>query len=320
VPSTLIADQNSQGIRQLLSQSGSLKFLIEFPENEKVFESVTQATTIFLYGKGTNVDSFKLSVGLNTAILPPETSAVLSWKEIRNLFGDSLTLPLVKTEEEFNLIKHIYKNSKSLDLYADCYQGDINLTTHKANLRNTPTKNLLVRGDHISNYEVNLSLLNTDRRWFDNPGSVLLSKKDRIVCQQVANMGLRKRLNAGVVPKEVVVANSANCIEVKTPDLQMLTLLGLLNSNLMNWMFKKTSTNNHVNVYELNQLPIKLFPEEEVKRFDSFVNEVIQVKATGKNSTKDTSNISKIESEINAMVYRLYSLTTEQIELLELNV
>jgi hypothetical protein len=284
-----------------------------------VFESVTQATTIFLYRKGANVDTFRLSDGLNKAILPPETSAVLSWKEIQNLFGDSLTLPLVKTEQEFNLIKHIYENSRSLNFYADCYQGDINLTFHKANLRDTPTKNLLVRGDHISNYEVNLSLLNTDRRWFDNPGSVLLSDKDRIVCQQVANMGLRKRLNAGIVPKEVVVANSANCIEVKTPNLHMLTLLGLLNSNLMNWIFKKTSTNNHVNVYELNQLPIKLFSEEEGNRFDNYVNEIIQVKEKGNNSAKDVSYVSKIESEINAMVYKLYSLNSEQISLLELN-
>jgi Alw26I/Eco31I/Esp3I family type II restriction m6 adenine DNA methyltransferase len=285
-----------------------------------VFESVTQATTIFLYSKGNNADTFKLSVGLNKAILPPETSAVLSWKEIRNLFGESLTLPLVKTAEEFHLIQHIYENSKALNLYADCYQGDINLTSHKANLRDIPTKNLLVRGDHISNYEVNLSLLNTDRRWFDNPGSVSLSKKDRIVCQQVANMGLRRRLNAGIVPKEVVVANSANCIEVKTPDLQMLTLLGLLNSSLMNWIFKKTSTNNHVNVYELDQLPIKLFVEEEEKLFKNYVSEIIQVKAKGSKTDSDVLNISKIESVINSMVYKLYLLSPEEIALLELNV
>ena len=319
VPSTLIADQNSQGMRKLLSQSGSLKFIIEFPENEKVFESVTQATTIFLYSKGDNSDSFKLSVGLNKAILPPETSAVLSWKEIRNLFGESLTLPLVKTEKEFQLIKHIYEDSKALNLYADCYQGDINLTSHKANLRDIPTDNLLVRGDHISNYEVNLSLVNTDRRWFDNPGSVSLSKKERIVCQQVANMGLRRRLNAAIVPKDVVVANSANCIEVKTTELPMLTLLGLLNSSLMNWMFKKTSTNNHVNVYELDQLPIKLFAKDEEKIFKGYIKEIIKVKSSISKTDNDLLNISKIESEINRMVYKLYSLSNEEIDLLELN-
>jgi len=286
---------------------------------KKYLESVTQATTIFLYSKGNNSDTFKLSVGLNKAILPPETCAVLSWKEIRKLFGESLTLPLVKAEDEFHLIKHVYENSKPLRIYADCYQGDINLTSHKANLRDIPTDNLLVRGDHISNYEVNLSLLNTDRRWFQNPGSVSLSKKERIVCQQVANMGLRRRLNAAIIPKDVVVANSANCIEVKTTDLSILTLLGLLNSSLMNWIFKKTSTNNHVNVYELDQLPIKRFARDEEKIFNSYVSEIINVKAIVNKTDNDLLDISKIESQINQMVYKLYSLSAEEIELLENN-
>ena len=166
---------------------------------------------------------------------------------------------------------------------------------------------------------MNLSLVNTDRRWFDNPGSISLSKKDRIVCQQVANMGLRRRLNAGIVPKEVVVANSANCIEVKTPDLPMLTLLGLLNSSLMNWIFKKTSTNNHVNVYELDQLPIKLFAKDEEKLFMSYVSEIIDVKANRSKIDSDLLNISRIESLINSMVYKLYSLSAEEISLLEFN-
>ena len=259
-----------------------------------------------------------MSVGLNKAILPPETHAVLSWDEIRKLFGEALTLPLVKTKEEFQLLKGTYEDSMPLKKFADCYQGDINLTFQKANLRNLPTKNLLVRGDHISNYVVNLSLIDTDRRWFHNPGTVAISIKDRIVCQQVANMGLNRRLNAGIVPREVVVANSANCIEVKNSGVQMLTILGLLNSRLMNWIFKITSTNNHVNVYELDQLPIKLFSKKEEMQFCDHVREIIEAKNNCGYTDAEIANITQIELKINAMVYKLYSLTADEISLIEI--
>jgi hypothetical protein len=75
VPSTLIADKNTQGIRRMFKEKGSLKFLIEFPEKEKVFESVTQATTVFLFATGNSSDTFSLSVGLNSAVLPPDSHA-----------------------------------------------------------------------------------------------------------------------------------------------------------------------------------------------------------------------------------------------------
>jgi len=79
---------------------------------------------------------------------------------------------------------------------------------------------------------------------------------ERLVGQQIANMEVKKRLKFALIHKGVV-ANSCNFITLrKKSDNNLLYLLGLLNSAVLNWRFKLTSTNNHVNNYELDELPI----------------------------------------------------------------
>src|SRR5699024_7199911 len=43
-------------------------------------------------------------------------------------------------------------------------------------------------------------------------------------------------------------------------------LLGLLNSKLLNWYFKLFSSNNHVNNYELDNLPIPIHDISKMKQ------------------------------------------------------
>ena len=52
-----------------------------------------------------------------------------------------------------------------------------------------------------------------------------------------------------------ILGNSCNYIAMQdVNDLKNLNIL--LNSQLLNWRFKVTSTNNHINNYELDELPL----------------------------------------------------------------
>ena len=317
VPSTLIADKNTQGIRQMFRDKGSLKFVIEFPEKEKVFESVTQATTVFLFQKGNISPSFKLSVGLNKAILPPESSAIISWEEVTKLFGDSLTFPLVKSEIELEIFKHLFNSSNPLTKFAKCYKGDINLGYFKDNLRNTESTNILVRGDHISNYCVDLSESRTDRRWIEMASPVPASKISRIVCQNVANMGLKQRLVAGIVPADVVVADSANCIDITNDSMSKEEMLAIINSKLLNWFFKRTSTNNHVNIYELENLPIRMFSKDVGIEVKHLVSEMIHLKSESNPNASLIERGISIQNSLDVIVFDLYGINSAQADLIE---
>src|SRR5690606_30851446 len=54
---------------------------------------------------------------------------------------------------------------------------------------------------------------------------------------------------------KILCGHSVNKFRLKNAN-NNLTILGILNSKLMDWIFRKTSTNNHVNNYEIEQLPI----------------------------------------------------------------
>jgi len=322
VPSTLIADKNTQGIRRMFKEKGSLKFLIEFPEKEKVFESVTQATTVFLFATGKSSDAFSLSVGLNSAVLPPDSYADIHWDEVESLFGEALVFPLIKSNYEFQLMKEIHKDSKKLKKLVSCYQGDINVSSRKSDLRNVKTDFLLVRGEHIQAYGVNLSDSDPDRRWIEVKKSELKGTlepvtRERLVMQGISNMGTKFRLQVGKIPAGVVVGHSANVLEIINDEIDTNSTLAILNSKLMNWYYKKISTNNNVNIYEMDDLPIRVFKGEDLKKVNQLVNRVLTIK-NGKNpSTKLVEELEDIQSQIDLLVYKLYGIESEEIQIIE---
>jgi len=322
VPSTLIADKNTQGIRKMFKEKGSLKFLIEFPEKEKVFESVTQATTVFLFTTGKSSSVFSLSVGLNSAVLPPDSHADIHWDEVESLFGEALVFPLIKSNYELELMKEIHKGSKNLKKLVSCYQGDINVSSRKGDLRNAKTDFLLVRGEHVQAYGVNLSDSDPDRRWIEIKKSELKGTlepvtRERLVMQGISNMGTKFRLQVGKIPAGVVVGHSANVLEIINDDIDVNSTLAILNSKLMNWYYKKISTNNNVNIYEMDDLPIRVFKGEKLKKINSLVNRVLEIKSTKNQTSKLNEEIESLQSQIDILVYELYEIESSKIKIIE---
>ncbi len=319
VPSTLIADKNTSGIRKLFKQEGTLDFLIEFPEKEHLFQSVTQATTVFQFRKLASGQKFRLSVGLSSSDLPPQEHAELSWAEVENISGESLTLPLIKSETDLEVIRQIKFGSVDLQKLAKCYKGDINLGYFKEQLSDVPASHLLIRGEHIQPYFVNLGISDVDRRWIEIESDLAGAANARIACQNVANMGLTRRINAGFVPEGVIVADSCNCVEPRDDRIDEYFVLGLLNSKLMNWYFKKFSTNNHVNVYELETLPIHVPAQEQLSRISGLVQTIVDGLGQSRQEigAESLEARSQILDEIDLELYALYGLDEMQVARIE---
>ena len=319
VPSTLIADKNATGIRKMLREQGQLEYLIEFPENEKIFESVTQATTIFLARKRQSSDPFQLAIGLKSSELPPREFASLTWDAVQKLSGDGLNLPLIKSSFDLDVLTQIRSDTQPLSRLARSYKGDYNLTTFKSHLSSVPTPHLLFRGEHLHSYWADASVSKPDRRWFNSPDPTVVAKAQRIVCQNVANMGLKQRINAALVPVGSIVGDSCNCIEVRSAEVTLFFLLGILNSKLMNWYFKKFSTNNHVNVYELEELPIRIPNESQRRRIDEAAREISARydELEGNISESALAELQAMKDSIDTMVFDLYGLTEAQIDVIQ---
>ena len=137
-------------------------------------------------------------------------------------------------------------------------RGELDLTLFKKFITKENTGMRLVRGNMIKEDKIvdtnNEFVINEflDRKSEDFLRNDFQGK--RLVCQQISNVDIKKRLKFAVSEKNDVLANSCNYLFVPEKDIDKLK--GVLNSYLLNWRFKITSSNNHINNYELSELPV----------------------------------------------------------------
>ncbi|MEK6682918.1 MAG: restriction endonuclease, partial [Nitrospirota bacterium] len=92
----------------------------------------------------------------------------------------------------------------------------------------------------------------------------------RIGYQRGAAIDNWRRIIATVIEKDSFCSDTINYI-VSPKECNLFTILALLNSSLWEWRFRLTSTNNHVNSYEIDSMPMAPIsfttPEKERKGF-----------------------------------------------------
>jgi hypothetical protein len=90
-------------------------------------------------------------------------------------------------------------------------------------------------------------------------------------------------------------------------------LLGILNSNLINWYFMNfLSESLHFFPNDAKELPIPVIEKYEQQPLIDLVNQILSAKKT--NPKTDTT---ELEKEIDHLVYKLYSLTDDEIKIIE---
>lgn len=94
-------------------------------------------------------------------------------------------------------------------------------------------------------------------------------------------------------------------------------ILAILNSKLAKWYFEKISTSSGMGTnrwlkYKVEQLPIKPLSETSQAPFIEKVNQILALKK--QDSQADTS---ELEAQIDQLVYQLYELTEEEIQIIE---
>lgn len=94
-------------------------------------------------------------------------------------------------------------------------------------------------------------------------------------------------------------------------------MLGILNSTLMSYYFKKRynrqdKTFPEIRIYELASLPVKVTGNSQNRLIDKLVDRILAAKR--KDPDADTG---ELEQEIDQLVYKLYDLTPDEIEIVE---
>lgn len=249
-PSTLFWDLSSKKLRKLIFEQNTLYSVQYFKESDKIFENVSQSTVIF------NMIKWGLTKEVNIRLNEEEFS--VDYASYKKMFGKHYELPLMP-KIWWDILEKINKFSKLKDVkQIRNRRWELDLTLGGKHITIEKTKYRLLRGNNIddvassSEYVLDsfLSTKSDDYHKFD-------FWKNRLWCKQIANMDMKKRLKFYHIPHDVILANSCNYISLlEWNDDYLSFLYDILNSLLLNRRFKITSTNNHVNNYELDELPI----------------------------------------------------------------
>jgi len=325
---SIISDGTASKLRKLWLFDNRIISISLYPEKEKVFEQVTQALTIVIYIKSGITNSFNII--LNTS---GETRINNLKRNDIEIIDNEQCPFMFLGREELKLLKKIHSNKTTFAKIIRGYEGECHQTFHKSFYKNKNTGNLLVRGIHINKWYIDLTDNNKTQRWLDKE-KFLESKKNsktakhylrkRIIQQVIANIGQEVRLKATLLESGIFCGNSINYFLVNEKYKSVINnkfVLSLLNSKLMNWRFKLTSSNNNINCYEIHKLPLvnlKLWLKKQ-QSLVLLVDKIFTITKNGdylQNKNKQ-KKIEKYEHQIDKLVYRLYDLEPEEIEIIE---
>ena len=82
----------------------------------------------------------------------------------------------------------------------------------------------------------------------------------------------------------------------------------------MDWRFRITSTNNHVQGFQLEQLPIPAMSDACREKLNNLARQVIDAK-----HPDPDADVCELEDKIDRLVYELYGLTSTEIAIVEGN-
>ncbi|MGL2642068.1 DUF7149 domain-containing protein [Helicobacter pylori] len=316
--SSIMCDCSAQFTRELLLKYCQIHYFVEFNKKQKLFSNVIQGVCIleFLKDRPSKEHAFKIAIN-NTQIQMNQ----IQYEQIKQdeilKFFPLYEIPLIKSGE-MEIIRKI-KTDKILlrDLLEKSLQGNIN-TIHLKDIQDQKeTNGRIYKGANCHRY-----FLDTQ----------YLFAKDNQITQQI----FEKNYYQNIIVTQNITGTSdayrihANLIEVKNQEMLFLDtcnlsyckerehakfLVGLLNSRLLDWLFRKTSTNNHVNLYELEALPIPQITKSNQPTADKITDGTKQILALKEKDPK--ANTQKLEKEIDALVYQLYNLTDEEIKIIE---
>ena len=287
-----------------------------FPERDnpkkRVFENAKMSVCILTMSKTYKKDySFTLRINRERYVEIDRRCSNFTISQLNSIDESYLSIPLTEPEDTQILLK-VYDNSRPLSKYGKCYTGEIDMTICKSAFTKDSMDHKLLRGANIDRYElkdnmsqgevfyINKSALNRIKKVSYN----LYSDK-RIVMQGITGVNERTRLKMSLCSMSYC-ANSVNYCIFNSNAVSITYALALLNSKLLNFIFKLQSTNSNVNGYEVNNLPIAISSNKTV--YEDLVNRVLECRRSNNIISALT-----FEKQIDLLVYHLYGLSYDEV-------
>lgn len=271
VPMSLVSDKFTYTLRKKLLLETSLSVIEMFPQKDdphnRVFPEAKLSTCIYILFNQHPIPEttsfFRVHPGRE--ILPDSHSYRATLAQIEAFDPKNLSIAGFN-EAEWHIIGRLglSPNHELLGAVADTWRGEIMINkSAEPYLSSTPNEHELIRGANIAPYSIidakqgeSLYLLR-DKYLADHTGSEASQayKTSRLVYQRYAAIDNYRRLIGAIVPPDLFCSHTVGFLSLKK-NLSVSYLLALWNSKFLDWRFNLTSSNNNINGYEVEVLPI----------------------------------------------------------------
>ena len=307
--STFINNKDFKDFREFYLKRSTIKCIINLWET--VFESANIDVAIFLMEKKINKENL-IKISRNRVDFDNWIYHNLLQEKF-NKVEFNYEYKINCDEIDFMLIDKIYTNTEKLGKIVDLPRGlEIWSNSDLIWSYNTGDVPILV-WKNIAKYCVkfdNLFLNIQSGSSFIKDLSIYQEKK--ILIQRIRNLSLKQRIVATYDSEWLICTNTLRMGILKNDNYDLKYLLSILNSSLINYIFRKFFLNKDIYAYQLDVVPIKCSSLIQQKPLIDLVNQILTVKKD--NNKADTS---KLEKEIDQMIYKLYGLTEEEIKVVE---
>ncbi len=335
IPSAWVASTYDNKLRKYIVESCRIENFVITPK--QTFKDASVETCIIVLSNSPTSKSFTVE-RWDTKEL---TSYTINTKEIS--IANSFAFPVYSDDKANKIIQKIRKQKTILNDFADVVWGvkiyengkgkppqtgnESKTKTFHSDKKLSKSHRPLLGGSEIVRYNLKWKggYVNYGE-WLAAPRQPHWFDGERILVREVTANGV---IQATFVEGDYVFSNSVDGIKMKSQDISIKYLLGLINSKLVSFYHSNTSANAFKGAFpkvllqDLRELPIPKGDRKKQLEIESLVNQLLQLnqeKTEIKLATKLDQLQSKIdycENRINQLVYQLYELTEEEVKIIE---
>lgn len=273
IPSTILTDKTCSLLRKYII-SKNLTTVGYIPESSYAVDAKQSLSYL------TMINQKSISNHGIHVIIHRDHTYSHSYVNKKQLINNSHDNSIIITDEHNYEILNLLEQSpklKDLDFILN-QRGELDISLNKNFITENPTSLKLIKGRNIHKYK-----MDGDNVLYVKPSFLTYSKKARytqnfrIACQQIVNIDKKDRLIFSLIPPKHILGNSCNFLSISENrfGIDLFFLLGVLNSNIVNWYFKLFSSNSHVNNYQIDLLPLPIVSLKQVTELSSLVKEMV---------------------------------------------
>ena len=275
VPMALLGDSFTSRLRKRLLTSGKLRSVVAFPQKDdpsyRIFLEAKLSTCVYVL-ENRHFPDYSVTVetypGNSFHDLPKRCAVGL--RDIRALDEDNLPIPPV-SHRDIARVRRIDSCNRVIKWseVTRCYLGE--LMSNQANAHLFSAQQIgpeVLRGANINRYVLlkqpkqgeSVYLKEAEfMRSHQRDARLTHHNHEKVGFQQSSPIDNWRRVIACRIPAGHYCKETVQYFTQLDCSYDLYTILALFNSALVEWRFSLTSTNNHVNKYEVDMLPIPRF-------------------------------------------------------------